>query len=304
MRMGAGPAGAHFAVPVSGKGKPEEREDGMSALEKFGILVILVLVVIIGVVAIWGVGGSGVEDGALGEGAEGDYVAVAPEPGGDKLPPWPDNGSATATLDPVSAPVVGAPVGMTPVAPPTVNAQPLPPVPAPTVSTVPPAASGTRSYTVVSGDTLTRIAKEQLGDGNLWRSIQDMNPGLDPRRMRTGQKILLPESNRGGTVASAPANPAPAPPVSAPTVRGWQPNPADGPTLSGGTAAGTAAGTTAPASTVRSEEYEVLKGETLSSISSKRLGKASDWYRILELNPGLDPKRLRAGQRIQVPVAE
>lgn len=44
-------------------------------------------------------------------------------------------------------------------------------------------------YTIVAGDTLRRIAAELYNDAERWRDILDLNPGLDPRRLRPGQTI-------------------------------------------------------------------------------------------------------------------
>lgn len=274
----------------------------MSALEKFGILVILVLVVIIGVVAVWGVGGTNDDGDLLAKVTDDPAYSAIPEPGGDKLPPWPDNGGT------VTPPAGNG--GSAVVTPPDLAANPTPPVPAPSIEPAPlprptpaPASEGTRSYTVRSGDTLMSISVRELGDRNLWKAIQDANPGLDPRRMKVGQKIQIPARSGSGATALVDVTPAPAPkslaPVTPAPANGWRVNPDDGPTLAGGTQAGSGA---TPAAS--GEEYVVKKGETLSSIAKDRLGKSGDWYRILELNPGLDPRRIREGQKIKVPSAE
>lgn len=50
------------------------------------------------------------------------------------------------------------------------------------------AASG-KTYTIKSGDTLTRVAKNA---GVSVKAIQDANPKLDPTRLKIGQTITLP----------------------------------------------------------------------------------------------------------------
>jgi nucleoid-associated protein YgaU len=54
-------------------------------------------------------------------------------------------------------------------------------------------ANGT-SYTVQSGDTLSDIAEEQLGDANRWPEIFVLNRGTirDPNRISPGQVLTLP----------------------------------------------------------------------------------------------------------------
>lgn len=51
---------------------------------------------------------------------------------------------------------------------------------------------GAETYTIRKGDTLWGIATSELGDGQRWRDIAQLNPGLDPTRMRVGQQIMIP----------------------------------------------------------------------------------------------------------------
>lgn len=43
------------------------------------------------------------------------------------------------------------------------------------------------------------------------------------------------------------------------------------------------------------------KGETLSSLSRRYTGKASNWKKIAKANPGIDAQRIRMGQQITIP---
>lgn len=73
-----------------------------------------------------------------------------------------------------------------------------------------PAAAATgaaRSYRIAVGDTLARIARRLYGDAGKWRDLAKTNPGLDPRRLRVGAIIALPEAAgavSGITTVSAP----------------------------------------------------------------------------------------------------
>lgn len=53
---------------------------------------------------------------------------------------------------------------------------------------------GERTYTVESGDTLSKIAKEQLGRAGAWRDIFEANRDTieNPDRIFPGQVIKLP----------------------------------------------------------------------------------------------------------------
>lgn len=65
--------------------------------------------------------------------------------------------------------------------------------PAPASASVPETPSG-QTYTVVSGDTLSRIAKQFYNDGNQWQRIFDANRDIlnNPDRIAPGQHLRIP----------------------------------------------------------------------------------------------------------------
>jgi nucleoid-associated protein YgaU len=68
---------------------------------------------------------------------------------------------------------------------------------APPATPPPVAVSGTaRSYTVVKGDSLSKIAKREYGDANKWRTIYEANRHLikDPDLIYPGQLLTIPEA--------------------------------------------------------------------------------------------------------------
>jgi LysM repeat protein len=70
----------------------------------------------------------------------------------------------------------------------------------PIAASAPKASSKTgRSYKVQKGDTLSAIARRELGSASRAKDIQSMNPGLDPAKLKVGQTIQLP----GGSPAVA-----------------------------------------------------------------------------------------------------
>ena len=75
-------------------------------------------------------------------------------------------------------------------------AEPAAPMPdaAPTGTTGTAATEG--SYVVVSGDSLSKIAKREYGDMNQWRRIYEANKDQisDPDLIHPGQKLRIPRS--------------------------------------------------------------------------------------------------------------
>jgi nucleoid-associated protein YgaU len=55
-------------------------------------------------------------------------------------------------------------------------------------------STATKVYVVVPGDSLSKIAKREYGDGNLWKRIFDANTDLlkDPDKIFPGQKLKIP----------------------------------------------------------------------------------------------------------------
>ncbi len=58
-----------------------------------------------------------------------------------------------------------------------------------------PAPGTARTYTVVKGDTLSKIAHSIYGDANKWRKIYEANTDLikNPDLIRPGQVLKIPE---------------------------------------------------------------------------------------------------------------
>jgi nucleoid-associated protein YgaU len=56
-------------------------------------------------------------------------------------------------------------------------------------------ASAGRTYTVVSGDSLSKIAKHQYGDANKWHAIYEANRDKikNPDLIHPGQVLTIPD---------------------------------------------------------------------------------------------------------------
>jgi len=63
-------------------------------------------------------------------------------------------------------------------------------------STAPKAPTPERTYTVVAGDSLSKIAKKLYGDASKWKTIYEANQDLikNPDLIRPGQTFKIPEA--------------------------------------------------------------------------------------------------------------
>ncbi len=77
-------------------------------------------------------------------------------------------------------------------------------VEAPEIPAVPPAPAGATEYTIVKGDYLLKIAKNYHVSV---KAILDANPGLEPTKLKIGQKIQIPAPT--GPAAAATTGAAP-----------------------------------------------------------------------------------------------
>ena len=58
------------------------------------------------------------------------------------------------------------------------------------------APTKTKTYTADSGDNLSAIAKQELGDANRWREIYELNKdviGKNPDLIQPGMELKLPD---------------------------------------------------------------------------------------------------------------
>ena len=64
-------------------------------------------------------------------------------------------------------------------------------------STAPPAPAAEQTYTVVKGDSLSKIAKRFYGDAQQWRKIYEANKDQirNPHLIYPGQVFIVPKAN-------------------------------------------------------------------------------------------------------------
>ena len=62
-------------------------------------------------------------------------------------------------------------------------------------SSTAPTAKGSRTYTVVAGDNLSKIAKKLLGNAGRWREIHELNKDVikNPDLIHPGQVLKIPD---------------------------------------------------------------------------------------------------------------
>lgn len=188
-----------------------------------------------------------------------------------------DNGSAQATnttstdtsnLPPVntagmSNAVTANPQQPAPQQPPvTTTLQPVQPLPPATVTpAAPPAPSAeTKEYVIASGDTLGALSHR---NGISLKALLDANPGINPKKLKVGQKVQIPAG--ASSVASAASPGAAAPDMAA----------ASGDTTT----------------------YTVKSGDTLSKIAKSN---HTSFKKIMALND-LKTTSIKVGQKLKVP---
>jgi nucleoid-associated protein YgaU len=77
--------------------------------------------------------------------------------------------------------------------------------PAPLAPPPPGSNEEARIVVVQKGDTLQKIAARELGDASRWRVLTEWNPGLDPKRLKSGQELRLPPPTRAAPARVAAA---------------------------------------------------------------------------------------------------
>ncbi len=162
-------------------------------------------------------------------------------------------------------------VGMTLKVPVDSN-QPSPTQPSPAPTPAQP-TTGSDNYTVQRGDTLIKIARTTLGEGNRWQDIAKLNNIVDTRDLRVGMTLKIPRPNNITPTAppqpEAPVSPTPKPPTAA-----------------------------VPA------QYTVQRGDTLIAIARKTLGEGNRWQEIATLNNIDSPSDLRVGMVLKIPAED
>jgi nucleoid-associated protein YgaU len=131
-----------------------------------------------------------------------------------------------------------------------------------------------KTYTVKPGQTLSSIAQEVYGNARFWVAIARENKSIDPKHLKIGEKINLPDVSevRPGPVLVDVIEPV---------------------ATSGGSAVDTTGST-----------YRVQSGDSLYKISKKLFGTGKKATAIYQLNKALigdDETRLKPGMLLRIP---
>jgi LysM repeat protein len=162
-----------------------------------------------------------------------------------------------------------------------------------------------RGYNLHTGDTIQDIARaaSKLGTAVTVQDILRANPGLNQGRLQVGQRIWIPAK----PTSESPSPAAPSDPQLteiASQAHSLQP-PTEQP--SAGSASATFDGdqesTRVPPNPEYLYQYEIQSGDTLAQIARDltKAGNPVTWQEILGVNPGLEPTRIQAGQKILIP---
>jgi LysM repeat protein len=169
---------------------------------------------------------------------------------------------ATKPEAPKASVVTPAPAAPAPaVAPVRVAMAEAPKVPAVKAATP---AVAPAAYTVADGDTLWSVAR-RLGVSA--DALAKANPGVDPRRMSIGQSLALPADARPAVVTAAASLTA------APAAR-------------------------TPAAAASEHDHVVAEGDNYWSVARRYDVSVAA---LTAANPGVDPTRLRIGQKLVIP---
>lgn len=129
-----------------------------------------------------------------------------------------------------------------------------------------------RTMRVRERDNLTKIASRELGDGDRWLEIAELNRIPKPYHVRVGQLLYLP-----GEKAAAQASNA--------TAGNERPQTSPSPAPAGATPS----------------TYKVKAGDTPSEISQAVYGTSKHWKSILTANGISDARGLKVGTVLKIP---
>ena len=135
-------------------------------------------------------------------------------------------------------------------------------------------------YTVKTGESFERIAREQLGHAGMSGEIAKLNAKIEPTKLRAGQVIVLPSKTEVAAwkAARAPKKADAEPKVADPKSSKPQ-----------------------PAVATDKTTYTVARGDTFEGIARRVLGDPKRARDIQELNPSVTATSMKIGTVLKMP---
>ena len=146
-------------------------------------------------------------------------------------------------------------------------------------------------YVVRTGDSLKSIAERYYGTAAKEKTIAEFNFIDDPKAVKVGEEIIVEvKALKAGASKESTKAPVAAPASQVQSARKSEVAPVTAPV------AVETQTTTCPGGT-----YVIQPGDNLGKIAKNTLGKATLASKLLQANPGLNPKNLKVGTTILIP---
>ena len=135
-----------------------------------------------------------------------------------------------------------------------------------------------REYVVKKGESVSSIARDQLGSLDQTQAIVDANKLENPERIEVGQKLILPDVENGESEIDE-------------QVAG----------TNEGDLNGAGVTTTAPGGKITGDTYTVQKGDTLFNIAIRAYNNGNMMYTIMRANGLRSVNYIEAGWTLKLP---
>ena len=173
--------------------------------------------------------------------------------------------------------------------------------------------SSSGEYAIQKGDTIGALAKK---NHTSTKAILAANPGVNPNRLKIGQKIKIPEASSstgssssnslGGTSLTGTGSSSfdttfgTGTATTKPATKGHKGTGTTGASTRAAAKSGKASGSQ---SSLAGGTYTIKKGDTLRKIAKSVYGNEQLWHRIFRANRGdlSSPNALKVGETIRLP---